>query len=95
LVDLEVMSVLRRRSASLDLDARRLALCLKDLTDLPITRYPHLPFVGRIWDLRHNLTPYGGAYVALAETLECAMVTADASLTRATGPRCPIELVRS
>ncbi|MGH2733312.1 MAG: type II toxin-antitoxin system VapC family toxin [Actinomycetota bacterium] len=95
LVDLEVLSVLRRRAASLDLDARRLVFCLEDLGDLPITRYPHLPFAERIWNLRHNLTPYDAAYVALAETLECVMVTADASLSRAAGPTCTIELVRS
>lgn len=44
---------------------------------LALTCYPHLEFANRVWGLRDNLTPYDGAYVALAETLDCALVTSD------------------
>ena len=47
----------------------------------------------RIWDLRGNLTTYDAAYVAVAEQWRCTLVTSDARLTRANGPRCPVNLV--
>jgi predicted nucleic acid-binding protein len=95
LVDLEVVSVLRRRAASGDLDERRADLALQDLIDLPIARYPHLPFARRAWELRHNLTPYEAAYVALAETLACPFVTADARLSAVRGLSCEVEVLRA
>ena len=36
--------------------------------------------LGRIWELRANLTPYDSAYVALAEVLECHLMTYDQAL---------------
>lgn len=53
-------------------------------------RYPFEPFLQRTWDLRDNLTTYDAWYVALAETLDAALVTTDDRLRRASGPRCPI-----
>ena len=93
LADLEVLSVLRRRAAAGDLDERRVSLAIADLSDLPMTRYPHLPFARRLWELRDNLTVYDAVYVALAEVLGCALVTADARLSRVPGIRCAVEVV--
>lgn len=53
----------------------------------------HSPLVDRAWELRDNLTAYDASYVALAELLGCALVTGDARLADAPGPRCPIELM--
>ena len=92
LVDLEVLSVLRRQAAGL-LDARRAGFALDDLVDLPLVRYPHAGFARRVWELRGNLTPYDAAYVALAEALGCPLVTADARLARAPGTRCDVEVL--
>jgi predicted nucleic acid-binding protein len=64
-----------------------------DLTSWPITRYPHDLFLSRIWALRHNLTAYDAAYVALAETLEVTLVTCDARLAASSGHRATIALV--
>jgi predicted nucleic acid-binding protein len=94
LVDLEVLSVLRRQASAGALDERRAGLAIRDLTDLPIARSPHLPFTRRSWELRDNLTPYDAVYVALAETLGCTLVTADARLSRAPGVGCPVEVLR-
>jgi predicted nucleic acid-binding protein len=93
LVDLEVIAVLRRRAAAGDLDGRRADLAIRDLQDLPLIRYPHLPFATRIWELRRNLAPYDAAYLALAETLECTMVTADRRVASAPGIRCRVEVL--
>ena len=53
---------------------------LRDLADMPIERFAHTPFLPRIWELRNNLTAYDAAYVALAETLGCTLVTRDRRL---------------
>jgi predicted nucleic acid-binding protein len=43
--------------------------------------------------LRANVTAYDSAYVALAETLECVLVTADQRLAKAAGPRCAFRVL--
>jgi predicted nucleic acid-binding protein len=52
-----------------------------------------LTLTKRVWALRGNLSSYDAAYVAAAEALDCPLVTADARLARATGPRCEIRLI--
>ena len=47
----------------------------------------------RVWELRHNLAAYDAAYVALAEALQCALVTADARISRAPGLHCPVTVL--
>jgi predicted nucleic acid-binding protein len=69
------------------------ASALADLADLPLRRSSHQPFLRRIWDLRHVVTPYGGANIALAEALDAVLVTADARLSRASGVHCEIEAI--
>jgi len=91
LVDLEVVSVLRRQLAAGSLDARRAQLALADLADLPLQRSPHATLLPRIWELRDNLSAYDASYVALAERLDATLLTADVRLTRAPGPNCTIE----
>lgn len=93
LVDLEVVSVLRRQLSAGTLDARRAQLAVEDLWDLPMQRASHRPLLARCWELRDNLTIYDAAYVALAEALECALVTADTHLADAPRVRCPIEVL--
>lgn len=48
----------------------------------------------RIWQLRDDLSAYDATYVAVAEAFEVPLVTADARLARAPGPRCAITVVR-
>lgn len=92
-IDLEVLSVLRRAVGADKLELRRAQLALDDLIDLRLTRYPHAPFARRIWSLRQNLTPYDAAYVTLAEELDCPLVTADGRLARSPRLPCEVELV--
>lgn len=47
-----------------------------------------------MWALRHNLSGYNATYVALAEMTDAtALLTTDARLARAPGPRCTIQLL--
>jgi predicted nucleic acid-binding protein len=93
LLDLEVAQVLRRYSASGQMDPERGRQALADLTDLPIIRYPHDLFLPRIWELRHNMTAYDAVYVALAETLPAPLLTRDARLRSAAGHTAAVELI--
>jgi predicted nucleic acid-binding protein len=87
IIDLEVTSVWRRTLS----DDCRGSLALADLADLPISRAPHPPFLARCWELRHNLTTYDAVYVALAETLDVLLLTADQRMAGASGVRCALE----
>jgi predicted nucleic acid-binding protein len=93
LLDLEVAQVLRRYSASGQMDPERGRQALADLTDLPITRYPYDLFLPRIWELRHNMTAYDAVYVALAETLPATLITRDARLNSVPGHTATVELI--
>jgi len=93
IVDLEVVSVLRRLTRTGQVEQRRAALALTDLVELPIERAPDLPLLQRCWELKANVTVYDAAYIALAETLGVVFLTSDARLARATGIQCPIELI--
>jgi predicted nucleic acid-binding protein len=92
LLDLEVAQVLRRYCASGDMTPERGYQALRDLTDFPITRYPHDLFLFRIWELRHNVTAYDAVYIALAESLSVPLLTRDARLASAPGHHARIEL---
>jgi predicted nucleic acid-binding protein len=92
LLDLEVTQVLRRLAFQGVVSVRRADEAVRDLLDLRITRYPHLVFLPRIWQLRHNFSAYDAAYIALAERLGAALVTRDARLASAAGRAAPVEL---
>lgn len=92
-LDAEVVSGLRG-IARIDLDTRAAgATALRHLSAMPIFRVAAGPFLQRMWELRANVSPYDAGYVALAELLGAPLVTCDARLTRATGPRCEFELI--
>jgi len=61
--------------------------------DSGITWYPTFSMLDRVWELRDNHSAYDASYVALAELLDCALLTADARLGRAPGIGCPVTLV--
>jgi predicted nucleic acid-binding protein len=93
LIDIEVTQVLRRYAASGQIAPARSRAALDDLLDFPLDRYPHDLLLPRIWELRHNLTAYDAAYVALAETLGATLLTRDHRLAAASGHQARIELV--
>ena len=93
LLDLEVISALRRLSRARKLTVDRATDALTDLSDLNLTRYPHELLLPRIWQLRDNLSAYDAAYIALAEALEAPLLTADARLAGSSGHGATIDLV--
>ena len=91
---LEVVQVLRRHEAADRLPPGVAATALVHAQDLPAVRHGHDELVPRIWQLRHNLTAYDAAYVALAEVLDATLVTTDTALANAPGNRARTQLLR-
>ena len=94
LADVETVAVLRKRWIAGTVSDQRFAAAVDDLEQLEIDRYPALRFMRRAYELRANVTVYDAAYVALAETLACELLTADQRLANASGPRCTIRVLQ-
>jgi predicted nucleic acid-binding protein len=92
LLDVELLPALRRLVLSGRLREHRAAAARNDFADLSIARYHHVILADRIWALRHNLTAYDAAFVALAERLGVPLITCDAGLANAPGNSAEIEL---
>lgn len=93
LIDIEVAQVLRRFVLRGEVKAERAQQALEMMAEFPLTRYDHEPLLGRIWELRENLTAYDAAYVALAEGLDATLVTRDRTLAVVPVLRGAVELV--
>ncbi|MFY9488267.1 MAG: type II toxin-antitoxin system VapC family toxin [Solirubrobacterales bacterium] len=93
IIDFEVLSAFRRLAHAPAFTKDRLDQAVDDLKGFPVTRVLHAKLIGRIWDLRENLTTYDAAYVALAEQLDVPLLTADQRIAAAPGPKCEIRLL--
>jgi predicted nucleic acid-binding protein len=92
-IDVEVLSVIRRDHLLGRLDSTSAAQAVEDLRDWPGERFGHQPLLGRVWELRGSLRTWDAFYVALAEAMQATLVTSDARVARAPGPRCAIDVV--
>jgi predicted nucleic acid-binding protein len=93
LVDVEVLSVLRRdvQRGLLDRTAARQAI--DDLRTWPGERYGHRALLERAHELRENVRTWDAMYVALAEVFGATLITLDGRLAGARGPRCEVKLI--
>lgn len=94
LADSEVAHALRSRVLRGATEASAAQQLLQVWSRLGLQRVGVSGLLDRIWQLRDNLSAYDATYVAVAEALEVSLVTADARLARAPGPRCTITVVR-
>jgi predicted nucleic acid-binding protein len=92
LLRVEVVSVLRRHANNGMLTRQQADAAIDDLLAFPITVYPTAPLLRRVWELRPNVTPHDGCYVALAEAVGFPLLTADRRLVNAPGCRCVVEV---
>jgi len=93
LIDAEVVSALRRLGLAGTLNAEDGLRSVETWSQLAVIRYAAEPLLRRVWELRERISAYDAMYVALAELLDCALVTADARLSRASGLRCVVTVV--
>jgi predicted nucleic acid-binding protein len=91
LLDMEVLHALRSRVQRGEISAETAQQAVDAPPELPISRVPHKSLVRRVWELRHSVTAYDAAYVALAEQLGVPVVTCDAKLARSHGHSVSIE----
>ncbi len=92
-LDAEVVSALRRLSQTNAAVRAAVPAALGHLARFPIRRMPLAPLLPRMWELRGNLTVYDAAYVTLAEHLDAALLTCDAKMSGAGGPRCTFDVI--
>ena len=90
LLDVEVLSALRKMAATQRIDPYRVDQMLKALAELPVERCAHIPMLSRIWELRRNFTAYDAAYIALAEGTGATLYTSDVKLSE--GHRARVSL---
>ena len=93
LIDVETVAVLRKRWIAGTITARRFSAAIGDLEAMALERYPTLPLMRRAYELRANVTAYDATYIALAEALQCDLLTADIRLANAPGTRCVIRVI--
>ncbi len=92
LIDVEILHALRRMTMRGEITDDRAADARTDFADAALLRYPHEPLSDRIWEMRHNLSAYDGAFVALAEALDVPLITCDGHLASLNGHDAEIEL---
>lgn len=95
LVDSEVAHALRVQVRRGRVRARNGALALDAWQRLGIARHGAVGLLPRVWALKDNVSAHDATYVALAEALDCPLLTADARLAAAPGIRCPVVTVRT
>ncbi len=90
LVLAEASNILRRLERAGEISRLEANSAHRDLLRLDLELFPFSPFADRVWALRSNLTSYDAWYVALAEALDCPLVTIDRKLSHASVPTCEI-----
>ena len=94
LADSEVVNALRSQVLRGEVPVADATRAVEAWGRLGLERVGVRGLLGRIWELRDDLSAYDATYVALAEAVEAPLVTADGRLARAAGPRCTVTVVR-
>jgi predicted nucleic acid-binding protein len=93
LLDFEVVSALRGLTLGGHLSGARAEDALTDFDDLPIQRWSSADALRRrAFRLRANLSSFDAAYIALAEALQCPLLTRDLRLARSGGHSARVEV---
>ncbi len=94
LLDVEVLSVLRRAARHGHLDEARALMAVDDLYHWPVERISHQALVQLAWQYRQNVSSYDAFYVAAARVHDIPLLTGDGRLARAPGLHVAVVNVR-
>jgi predicted nucleic acid-binding protein len=94
LLDVEVLSVLRRALLQGRLEEHRARLALEDLGGWPVDRIAHAGLLREAWKHRHNVSAFDAFYVAVAKLYDAPLLTADGPLSRAPGLGIVVQNIR-
>lgn len=89
-IDVEVLNGLRRCVVEGLLGEGAAQAAVAVWRGLGVRRVSGVGLLGRVWGLRDVLDAGAASYVALAEALGCAVVTADPKLSAVTNVQCPV-----
>ena len=95
LLDVEVLSVLRRAVLGGRLETKRAQIAIDDLAQWDVDRIPLRGLVQLAWQHYQNVSAYDAFYVAVARVHGVPLLTADGRLTRAPGLGIEVERVSS
>lgn len=93
ILDVEVASALRGLWLGHKIDEPGLYEAVEDLGEFAATRFTSSLLIPRAMRLRANLSIYDATYVALAEALECQLLTRDRRIADAPGIHCAVEVI--
>jgi predicted nucleic acid-binding protein len=96
LLDIEVLSAVRRLLSHGRVSDHRASTAVTEFLSLPVERYPHSILGPRVWELRENFSPYDAVYLALAEKLSddgVPLLTVDARFARAVRKHTEVEVL--
>lgn len=88
LMPAEVNNALRRMELANEITSSDAMRAREEFSQFNLELRSFAPYADRVWALRRNLSCYDAWYVALAEMLDCPLVTIDHRLSRAAGPEC-------
>jgi predicted nucleic acid-binding protein len=94
LIDVEVLSALRRLARDGAIDDADAATAIEDLRALDLQRHGHEPLLDRAWTYRGNVSAYDAMYVALAEGLDAELITCDSKLGRGARTAAKIQVIK-
>ena len=95
LMDVEVVSALRRAVLSGRLEEARAQMVVDDLTHWPVDRISHRSLAPLAWQYHRNISVYDAFYVAAARAHGLPLLTADGRLARASGLGIVVQSVRT
>ena len=94
LLDVEMLSVLRRAVLQKRLEEKRAVSAIEDLIGWDVERISHTVLIHDAWRHRHNISAYDAFYVSAARMYDAPLLTADGPLSKAPGLGIVIQNIR-